>query len=71
MGVMNGYYNKMPDVDTKTEISNLFRGGIGVEDLPHVNYDETLMMIQNREYGAVRRGHTLEIKCNMIPWVNM
>ena len=28
-------------------------------------------MIQNEKYEAVRRGHTLEIKCKMIPWVNM
>ena len=44
----------MPDVDTKTEIANLSRGGIEVEDLPRVNNDETLMMIQNREYEAGR-----------------
>ena len=26
MGVINGYYNKMPDVDTEIEIANLSRG---------------------------------------------
>ena len=44
MGMINGYYNKIPDVD---------------EELPDVKYDETLMIIQNREYEAVRRGLTL------------
>ena len=52
MGEINGYYNMMPNIDTETEIANLFRRGIGVEDLPNVDYEATLMMIQNREYGA-------------------
>ena len=44
MGMINGYYNKIPDVE---------------EELPDVKYDETLLMVQNREYEAVRRGLTL------------
>ena len=68
---INEYYNMMPDVDTELELTNLFRGAIGVESVPNIDYDATVMMICNREYGAVRRGHMLEITSNRIPWVNL
>ena len=68
---INKYYTMMPDVDTELELTNLFRGAIGVEEVPNIDYDATVTMIHNMEYGAVRRGHMLEITSNRIPWVNL